>query len=68
MNDYLEEQGLNELKYPREVIKTAFQSELIEDGHIWLKALTDRNLTSHTYNETIADEVVQRLGNPTILY
>ncbi|HEC42136.1 hypothetical protein LCGC14_2652300, partial [marine sediment metagenome] len=61
MKDYLEEQGLSDLKYPREVIKTAFQSELIEDGHIWLKSLSDRNLTSHTYNETIAEEVVAEI-------
>ena len=32
MRDYLEDQGLIELKYPREVIKTAFKSELIEVG------------------------------------
>ena len=61
LKDYLEEQGKPELKFPREVIKEAFQAELIGDGHTWLKALTDRNLTSHTYNEAIADEVVSEI-------
>ncbi|MBE0653460.1 MAG: nucleotidyltransferase substrate binding protein [Bacteroidales bacterium] len=61
LKDYLEEQGKPELKFPREVIKEAFQTELIGDGHAWLKALTDRNLTSHTYNEAIADEVVSEI-------
>jgi nucleotidyltransferase substrate binding protein (TIGR01987 family) len=61
LKDYLEEQGITEIKYPRDVIKNAFQAQLIEDGHTWMKALTDRNLTSHTYNETIADEVVSEI-------
>ena len=39
---------------PREAIKQSFQSELLPDGHLWLKALDHRNLTSHTYNEKMS--------------
>ena len=53
MKDYLEFQQLI-VKSPREVIKQAYQIELIDDGHIWIDALTDRNLTVHTYNEQLA--------------
>jgi len=60
LKDFLEAQGI-QLKYPREVIKDAFKAELIEDGQVWLKALTDRNLTSHTYNETIANEIIDEI-------
>ena len=50
LKDYLESQGF-ETKFPRDTLKQAFQSDLIEDGHIWMKALEDRNLTTHTYDE-----------------
>ena len=61
MKDYLQEQGATDLQYPKEVIKTAFETELIENGHTWMKALTGRNLTSHTYNETLAEELVSEI-------
>lgn len=63
MKEYLEAQGLQELKYPRESIKKAFEMELISDGHTWLSALEDRNLTSHTYDEASADKVVEIIKN-----
>jgi nucleotidyltransferase substrate binding protein (TIGR01987 family) len=58
LKDYLEEKGFMEVKFPREVIKKAFENDLISDGHSWLKALADRNQTAHTYNEEIADQIV----------
>ncbi len=53
LKDYLEANG-TEVKSPREAIKTAFQQGLIENGHDWIDALTDRNLTVHTYDEATA--------------
>ncbi|MBN2089228.1 nucleotidyltransferase substrate binding protein [candidate division KSB1 bacterium] len=50
MKDYLESQGFI-VNSPRDAIKQAFQSELITEGHVWLEALEDRNLTTHTYDE-----------------
>jgi nucleotidyltransferase substrate binding protein (TIGR01987 family) len=58
LKDYLEEEGFIEIKSPRAAIKKAFESGLITDGHTWLKALEDRNLTSHTYDENTANQVV----------
>lgn len=55
MKDYLESQGYS-VKSPREVIKQAFQNELIDDGHAWIDALANRNLTAHTYNEQLAEK------------
>jgi len=57
MKDYLESQGFLNLNSPRDTIKKAFEIELIGGGHEWLKALEDRNLTSHSYDEEIAAEV-----------
>lgn len=53
LKDYLEANG-TVVKSPREAIKTAFQQGLIENGHDWMDALTDRNLTVHTYDESTA--------------
>lgn len=53
--DYLEEQGF-EIKSPRNAIQTAYQSQLISDGHLWIDALEKRNLMAHTYDEKKADE------------
>lgn len=46
---------------PRETIKEAFQAGLLADGHVWLEALTDRNLTVYTYEESIALAVEQSI-------
>ena len=56
MKDYLVAEGY-EVKSPRETIKQAYQYGLIEDGTLWLEALEKRNLTSHTYDESILDEL-----------
>ncbi len=50
LKDYLEAQGA-EAKFPREVIKVAFQYELIQDGELWMDMLEKRNLLAHTYDE-----------------
>jgi nucleotidyltransferase substrate binding protein (TIGR01987 family) len=63
MKDYLEEEGFLNLNSPRDAIKKAFEIDLIIDGHAWLKALEDRNLTSHTYDEETAAEVEGLIRN-----
>lgn len=65
MKDYLEFQQLI-VKSPREAIKQAYQIELIDDGHIWIDALADRNLTVHTYDEKLAKKMVEDIS--TIYY
>jgi len=58
MKDYLEAQEF-QVRSPREAIKQAYQIELIDDGHIWINALADRNLTVHTYDEKLAEKMVK---------
>jgi nucleotidyltransferase substrate binding protein (TIGR01987 family) len=58
LKDYLEHQGETDVATPRSAIKKAFEIGLIADGRLWLKGLEDRNLTSHTYNEAVADRVI----------
>lgn len=56
LKDYLTAQGFN-VSTPREAIKQGYQAQVIDDGHLWLRALTDRNLTAQTYDEKKAREV-----------
>lgn len=63
LKDFLEYEGFETLKSPRESLKKAFEVDLIADGHKWLQALKDRNLTSHTYDEVLAKKVVAQIVN-----
>ncbi|NSW92789.1 MAG: nucleotidyltransferase substrate binding protein [Firmicutes bacterium] len=56
MKDYLEQEGFD-VKSPRSTIQTAFQTQLITNGHAWIDALEKRNLMAHTYDEAKAREV-----------
>lgn len=49
---------------PRNVIRTAYETRMINDGKAWIDMLTDRNAMSHEYDseafEAVADNVHQR--------
>lgn len=60
LKDYLESQRYD-VKSPRETVKQAFQIELIENGHIWIDALSNRNLTTHTYDEELAEKMTKEI-------
>ena len=57
LEDFLQVQGV-EAQYPREVIKQAFSTKLIEDGALWIEMLDKRNQLTHTYNEEQAMNAV----------
>lgn len=46
-------------KTPRETLQAALQAGMIEDGNAWSDLQKMRNLTSHTYNEVLADDVYE---------
>lgn len=57
LKDYLEEEGFL-VQSPKSVIRQAYQSGYICDGEVWMQALNDRNLTSHTYDDENAIAVI----------
>lgn len=63
LKDYLESREV-EAKFPRDVIKLAFQYEIIKDGETWMDMLERRNEISHTYNETYFQNVVKLITGP----
>ena len=62
LKDYFLERDL-QLNYPKEIIKEAFAVSLIDNESVWIQMLTDRNMTSHTYDEKLADEIYDRIKN-----
>ena len=46
---------------PREIFQEAFQVNLIQDEQLWARMIKDRNMTSHTYHEELADEIYARI-------
>ena len=57
LKDYLEMTGID-AKFPRDVIKQSYNTQLIEDGHRWMLMLEKRNELSHTYDQKEADKAV----------
>jgi len=62
LKDYLNEEGIF-CRSPKSCLKEAFSIGLIDDEDEWLSILEDRNLSVHTYNEELAEEIYSRLKN-----
>ena len=60
LKDFEEAEGFV-VKSPRDALKQAFQAGLVSQGHDWIDALDDGNLTTHTYNEATAIAVEQKI-------
>lgn len=58
MKDFLEDRGNTGLYGSRDATRQAFKYELIVEGEVWMNMIKSRNLTSHTYDETIVDEII----------
>ena len=46
---------------PRQVIKQAFQQQIIEDGQLWIDMLEARSTMSHAYDEQKVQEAAQAI-------
>jgi len=59
-----EVEGL-EIGSPKGVIRISFQVGVLSEGQtlLALSMVDDRNLTSHTYNEGVAEQIYDRLSN-----
>jgi nucleotidyltransferase substrate binding protein (TIGR01987 family) len=57
LKDFLESRGATGFIGSKDVTREAFSKGLIENGEEWMAMIQSRNLTSHTYNGTTADEI-----------
>lgn len=60
IKDFLELEG-HSLNTPREILKKAFEIGLILDGEKWLNMLEKRNLLSHTYSQSQAENAFEMI-------
>jgi nucleotidyltransferase substrate binding protein (TIGR01987 family) len=58
LKDFLEARGVRELYGSRDSTRAAFRASLIENGDTWMDMIQSRNLTTHTYNEATAAQIV----------
>jgi nucleotidyltransferase substrate binding protein (TIGR01987 family) len=61
VKDFLEDRGVQNLYGSRDTTREAFKTGLIENGEAWMNMIQSRNLTSHTYEEGIAAEIVSAI-------
>lgn len=63
LKDYFEYQGNSSINGSRDATREAFQKKLVLQGDTWMEMIKSRNLTSHTYNKKIADDIVDKIVN-----
>lgn len=61
IREYLIIQEFNDVNTPKNVMKAAFDADIITDDEGWLTILRDRNLTSHIYDEDDANKIFDRI-------
>ena len=60
IKESLKQQGL-ECQSPKSCLREAFRQGWIDDENAGIVLLDDRNLTSHTYDEELAEVIYKRL-------
>ncbi|SCA63941.1 hypothetical protein SCG7109_BR_00040 [Chlamydiales bacterium SCGC AG-110-M15] len=63
LKDFYASQGEHNIQGSRDAIRLAFNRDLIKDGDLWMKMVKSRALTSHTYNESTANEIVTLINS-----
>ncbi|CZG72860.1 TPA: nucleotidyltransferase [Legionella pneumophila] len=63
MKDYFFFQGNSAITGSRDATRESFNKGLIKEGEIWMEMIKSRNQTSHTYNQSVADEIVKNIIN-----
>ena len=61
MKDFFAYQGNVSIMGSRDAVREAFAKGLVEEGEGWMEMIKSRNQTSHTYNQKVADEIVERI-------
>jgi nucleotidyltransferase substrate binding protein (TIGR01987 family) len=62
LKDYLEMEGIQGLIGSRSTAREAFKRGLVIDGEVWMDMIEKRNLSSHTYNQTVALTIVESIA------
>jgi len=61
LKDFLQDQGNQNIKGSKDATREAFKVELIQDGEQWMAMIQSRNISSHTYDERTAEQLVDAI-------
>jgi nucleotidyltransferase substrate binding protein (TIGR01987 family) len=61
LKDFLENRGVQNIYGSKDATKEAFKAGLINDGEIWMDMIKSRNLSTHTYNQATALEIIKSI-------
>ena len=61
IKDFYIAQGEQNIQGSRDTFRIAFKRGLIINGEIWMEMIKSRSLTSHTYNEITANEIITKI-------
>lgn len=62
IKDYAEYQGFTDVRGSRDAFRKGLQMGII-DSQDWMDSIEDRNLTSHNYDEDVAQEIFNDIIN-----
>ena len=68
IQEALRSEGLEICKSPKNCFKQAFKQDWIEDEEGFADMVQNRNLTTHTYDENLADEIYDSLSKYLVLF
>ncbi len=57
LKDYFYWQGNADITGSRDATREAFSKGLVEDGEGWMAMIKSRSLSSHTYNQSVAEAI-----------
>ena len=61
LKDFLGHQGITGIIGSRDAVRMAYNQSLITEPDVWMEMIESRNLTSHTYNDETARDIVQKI-------
>ena len=68
VQEALKAEGLEICKSPKSCFKEAFKQSWIADEEAWAEMIQNRNLTTHTYDEDLAEKIYDSLGKYLSLF
>ena len=63
LKDFIEERGNSQIFGSKDATREAFALGLISQGEVWMNMVNSRNQTSHTYDESTAQQIVTLILN-----
>ncbi len=59
IKDFFEAQGETQVFGSRDAFRMAFNRGMLEEGEVWMDMIKSRTLTTHTYNEDLANSIAE---------